>query len=245
MCDPVSAVVVGSAAVGSAMQIAGQSQARGAMARTLTEATNRQAGFTDRDIALQREDLGRQRVFRGQAMDAAAEGQRAFEQPVIRAAMDAGTADRGAAYRAAVAMPTDYLPGQGAGPQIVRDYVDGRRATEGARVGAMADSLAAQGGWQDALFGAGVAQQRAGDNIRFINNAAGGSAALTTQARGANRAVAQSYADLLPLQYQVAGQRGAPLRTAGDLVMGASMLAAPHLRSGWGSVFARQGGPKA
>lgn len=102
----------------------------------------------------------------------------------------------------------------------MRDYTDQRRGVEDARVARMSDALASRGGWEDALFGANIAQRRAAEMAGHIGDTAAGSAAITQQARAASRAVAQSYADLLPLQYAAAGQRGAGLRTAGSLTVG-------------------------
>jgi hypothetical protein len=208
MCDPVTAVALGSAAAGTAMQMQGQRQAQSAQRRTMADETARQNTFAA---------ASRDRV--NTATD------RTGAQPTM-AASEAATADRAAENRRVSALPaagTEYLPGQGDASQLVRDEVDRQRAKAGGYVQQQGDARANLGGWGDALFSNRQEIGRSGQDV------------------STNAGFARGSASVLPLELRKAQTAGQGWRTAGDLALGAGLLAAPHANKGWNWAFGTPG----
>jgi hypothetical protein len=206
MCNPVAAIAIGSALAGTAMQVQGQRQATRAQNDVASAERIRQDGSRARSIAFT--DTAREGASRGTTDQAMAQS----------------AAERAVDYRAAAPVPAaqgGYLPGQGGGPQVVRDEVDRQRGLAAAFSNQQAGARANLGGWSDALFGARTGIARAGQ----------GAAQESSFSRGS--------ASLLPGDMQAAAQRGANWRMAGDLVAGGGNLAAGTYGgpNGWGSLF--------
>lgn len=161
MCSPALGVALGSAVVGSAMQMQGQRQAQAAQSRTMAAEQARQDSFAA---------ASRDRV--GTATDRVG-------APATIAATEAATADRAAELRRVSTPATgQYLPGQGDAPQIVRDEIERRRAEAAGYLDQQGDARARLGGWGDALFGARQEIGRSGQDVATEAGFARGSAAV-------------------------------------------------------------------
>lgn len=209
MCDPVSAISAAALAAGTGAQIMGQNQARKAQRGVVAAERGRQQGYQERQAA---------------AVDTATQG---ASRPAVEAATAERTAARAADLREAAPQQTGYLPGQSAGPQIVRDEVDRQRGIVSAFTNQQGDARAALGGFGDAVFRANTGIGRAAQDV------------------GVQGGFARGSAGLLPLDLNAASYKGQGLRTAGDLLVLAG-TAAPGLAQSktLGSIFARGGGVK-
>lgn len=144
-------------------------------------------------------------------------------QSMSDAEMARATDSRAESMRAASSLPgpgQGYLPGQAAAPQIVRDEIDRQRGLSSMFLNQQAGARANLGGWSDALFNSRVASGRGAQDI------------------GTNASFARGSAGVLPLEMRAAAGRGAGLRTAGNLVAGAGMLAAPWAGGQLSGLFA-------
>lgn len=177
MCEPATAVAVGSALAGTALQYRGMQEASNAEADAIRAETGRQTRLADASRA--RVDQALSGVSR-QSLDA--ETERA-------------TADRTVELRAAgrdLPNAGAYLPGQDSAPQIVRDEVDRRRALTEAFLDSNATNRARLGGWGDALFGGNIGIGRSAQDVATNAGFARGSASVLpleqrgAMARGAN-----------------------------------------------------------
>jgi hypothetical protein len=171
-------------------------------------------------------ETARQNTFAAASRDrVGAATDRTGAQPTM-AASEAATADRAAENRRVSALPaagTEYLPGQGDASQLVRDEVDRQRGVAGAYVGQQGDARANLGGWGDALFGNRIEIGRSGQDV------------------STNAGFSRGSAGVLPMELSAARGQGQGWRTAGDLVTGAGLLAAPHAKTGWNWAFGAPG----
>lgn len=202
MCDVTTALMVGATALGSGLQIMGQDQAHRAQAEVARQTAQAQRGF------------------RNTAIDSAMRGTEVASRPAVEDGIERNRQSRVAAYAPAIAPQSGYLPGQSAGPQIVRDAIDRTRTEVAGDVGQRAGALARLGGWSDALYGVSRDIRRTGEEAPV------------------QASFARGVGGLLPLRTAAAGYRGSMLRTAGDLVTGAGLLGGPYVERGWRSLFA-------
>lgn len=216
MCEPVSlatAASLAATAIGSTMQIQGQKKAQSAQQDVANAERIRQQGFQQRQQS---------------EVDAAIPQ---VSRPQVETNMAAATGQREAALREASPTQTGYLPGQGNGPQVVRDEVDRRRAEVADYTGQQAAARAKIGGWADALYGVRTNVARTAQNVQTQGGFARGS--------------------LTPMQSEMsaAGYQGEGMRTGGDLAVlagraipAASSAFGANKVGGWGGIF---GGSKA
>ena len=166
-----------------------------------------------------RAEAGRQFGYAAAGRDAVDQARQTWEaEPAISAAAQG---ERRAALDAAAASATGtgYLPGQS---QAIRVETDRARADNTAVMGAENANRARLGSWGDTLLAGRVASSRSGSDVARQGSFSRGSAGV------------------LPVELQAAGTRGMGLRTAGDLAMGATLLAAPFVAAQyptWGSIF--------
>lgn len=201
MCEPTTIAALAATAIGSAMQIQGQRQAQRAQQGAIEAESVRQRGY-------QQEAQG--------YVDTAREG---AARPQVENATARAAGEREAANREAAAVPTamgGYLPGQTAGPQVVRDEVDRQRGIAAAFTGQQAGARANLGGWTDALMGVRTGIGRAGEGVAQAASFGRGSAGV------------------LGNELQAASQKGALMRGLGDATVAFGPLAAT---TNWGSVF--------
>ena len=204
MCEPTTValgVSAAAAALGTGLQVAGQRQQEDAQAATIRRQTVAQEGI------------------RGRAMESAMAATDAVAPGRVEADTAAAVADRRQSLAAAISPEGGYLPGQSAGPQIVRDAVDRGRADGAAYLGARADGAARMGGWNDVLFGIGQQIRRGSEGVNAAGSASRGTAGL------------------LPGQMAGAASAGSGYRLAGDLVNIAGQAAGAYGGGNWGSIF--------
>lgn len=215
MCEPttLAALALATTAAGTGMQMHGQRQAQKAQQGAVEAETVRQRGY--------------QQQAQGY-VDTAREG---AARPEVDSATARATGEREIANRAAAAVPAamgGYLPGQMAGPQIVRDEVDRQRGLASAFTSQQAGARANLGGWNDALMGVRTGIIRSGQGIAQQGSFGRGSAGV------------------LGNELQAAGGAGAGMRMLGDAVTTFGPMAATSFggTNGWGNIFAAGGGRK-
>lgn len=234
MCEFTTAAYVAAAlaVAATAAQQVGAAQARKAETGAVQAEAERQRAIADRQMA------------------ATAQAQQSFEQPQIQAAQAKATGERETAYRAAAAPSiTAYLPGQADAPQVVRDSVDQRRATDAGVLGAEAHNKAALEGWGDALLGGRIAIGRGAQEVAKQASFSQGSRNVLPSELAAAKYKGQGWRDLgtgLQIASQVVGMGGGSgAFAASGATLSASKAADSYGQGGWGAVLnGRDGGSK-
>lgn len=214
MCDTTSGLALGTAGVGSALQIAGQNQA----AKAQTNAAAAQA-------AVKRDALAKQGAYRDQNMASVQQTTQQASPDALAASTAGSAAKRSADYTAATASPTDAaLSGSAGGNQFVSDALSKSRAANDQYFAGQSGALANMGGWSDALQGLNFSLGRNAQGINTTNSFARGDASLLP---GQLRAI------------QPKAGAGRTLSGLGDLVVGGGQLATLGSTTGaWKNAFA-------